>query len=215
MGLWGRGGGRGESGCADLTWSLEPDGLDLERCGWRDLPRWALLSGCHGWSRSPVRDDERWCADRVLGLRRRTTAAADRGAARESGGVSAYGRDLGPFTRFYERLQEGGRLIRFDKRGHGFSDRGRGESTLDSVVRDLTAVADAATGGPIDLVGVSLGGQAAVRYAATAPHKVRRLVLIGSIGEFNERERATSCALAEMYRANWGSRRRRWPISSG
>ena len=119
-------------------------------------------------------------------------------------GVSAYGRDLGPFTRFYERLQDGRRLIRFDKRGHGFSDRGRGESTLDSVVRDLTAVADAATGGPIDLVGVSLGGQAAVRYAATAPHKVRRLVLIGSIGEFNERERATSSALAEMYRANWG-----------
>jgi pimeloyl-ACP methyl ester carboxylesterase/DNA-binding CsgD family transcriptional regulator len=119
-------------------------------------------------------------------------------------GVSAYGRDFGPFNRFYERLQDGHRLIRFDKRGHGFSDRGQGDSTLDSIVRDLTAVADAATGGPVDLCGVSLGGQAAIRYAATAPHKVRRLVLIGSIGEFNERERATSSALAEMYRANWG-----------
>jgi len=63
----------------------------------------------------------------------------------------------------------------FDLRGHG--DSGWGDYHLDNFVADLIAVAEQ-VGGPVTLVGASLGGLVSLLTAATRPELVRSLVLV-------------------------------------
>ncbi|MEX2504270.1 MAG: alpha/beta fold hydrolase [Egicoccus sp.] len=65
-------------------------------------------------------------------------------------------------------LASGRRLVAFDQRGHGASDpvREAGRHTLDHYAADLTAVVAAGTTRPPAVMGVSLGGHAAVRAVA-------------------------------------------------
>ncbi|MCK0092867.1 alpha/beta hydrolase [Rhodococcus sp. F64268] len=58
------------------------------------------------------------------------------------------------------------RMVFFDHRGHGRSGAAPAETyTLDRIGRDLGVVLDAATSGPIVLVGHSMGGMAILSYA--------------------------------------------------
>jgi DNA-binding SARP family transcriptional activator len=61
-------------------------------------------------------------------------------------------------ARFYERLGEMGRLILFDKRGTGLSDRVTGVAPLEERMDDLRAVLDAVDSERAAVVGVSEGG---------------------------------------------------------
>ncbi|WP_165403951.1 alpha/beta fold hydrolase [Egicoccus halophilus] len=65
-------------------------------------------------------------------------------------------------------LDAGGRLVTFDQRGHGDSSPVRvpGGHVLDRHVEDLTAVVAGLASPPAVVIGVSLGGHAAVRAAA-------------------------------------------------
>ena len=72
------------------------------------------------------------------------------------------------------------RLLRYDGRGCGLSDRGIPMGTLDDEVRDLEAVVDAAGLDRFALFGRSQGGAISIRYAARHPERVSRLVLEGS-----------------------------------
>jgi pimeloyl-ACP methyl ester carboxylesterase len=72
------------------------------------------------------------------------------------------------------------RVIVFDKRGQGVSERAVAVPTLDERLADLTAVLDAAGAGRVALGGVSEGGSTAALYAATHPERVSHLVMIGS-----------------------------------
>jgi class 3 adenylate cyclase len=79
--------------------------------------------------------------------------------------------------RWLERLGSFMRVVHFDKRGQGLSDRETGVPTLDDRVGDLAAVLDAVGAERVALGGVSEGGSTAIMFAATYPERVSRLVL--------------------------------------
>jgi pimeloyl-ACP methyl ester carboxylesterase/DNA-binding winged helix-turn-helix (wHTH) protein len=81
---------------------------------------------------------------------------------------------------FLERLGSFGRLIRFDKRGTGLSDRPEGLPDLETRIHDVLAVMDAAGSERAVLVGYSEGGPMATLFAATHPERVTSLVLYGT-----------------------------------
>jgi pimeloyl-ACP methyl ester carboxylesterase len=82
--------------------------------------------------------------------------------------------------RFLRRLTSFSRVILFDKRGQGLSDRGGGPPTLERSMDDMGAVLDAAGSRRPVLVGISEGGPMALLFAATHPDRVAQLVLLGS-----------------------------------
>ena len=85
------------------------------------------------------------------------------------------------YTRFLTQLASFSRLIVFDKRGTGLSDRISGIPTLEERMDDVRAVMDAADSGKAALFGVSEGGPMSVLFAATYPDRATALVLYGSI----------------------------------
>jgi pimeloyl-ACP methyl ester carboxylesterase len=84
------------------------------------------------------------------------------------------------YARFFRRLAGFSRLIRFDRRGMGLSDRDVGPSTLEERVDDIRAVMDAVGSERAALLGVSEGGYMAVMFAATHPERTAALILCGS-----------------------------------
>ena len=79
-------------------------------------------------------------------------------------------------ARFYERLASFARLILFDKRGTGLSDRPR-TLTLETQMDDIRAVLDAAGSRRAALLGAVQGSQLCALFAATYPERTRELVL--------------------------------------
>jgi class 3 adenylate cyclase/pimeloyl-ACP methyl ester carboxylesterase len=78
------------------------------------------------------------------------------------------------------RLAAFARVIRFDKRGQGMSDRVPGAATLETRMDDVRAVMDAAASPRAALLGASEGGPMSILFAATYPERVWALVLAGS-----------------------------------
>jgi pimeloyl-ACP methyl ester carboxylesterase len=83
-------------------------------------------------------------------------------------------------ARFFERLSSFSRLIRFDKRGTGLSDRVGGVPTLEQRMDDVRAVMDAVGSERAALFGISEGGPMSLLFAATYPERTSALVLYGS-----------------------------------
>jgi pimeloyl-ACP methyl ester carboxylesterase len=83
-------------------------------------------------------------------------------------------------ARFYRRLASFARVIIFDKRGTGLSDRGSEIPPLADRVDDLRAVMDAAEVHYAALMGVSEGGPMSIQFAATYPKRTGALVLYGT-----------------------------------
>jgi DNA-binding SARP family transcriptional activator/pimeloyl-ACP methyl ester carboxylesterase len=83
-------------------------------------------------------------------------------------------------ARFYERLAGMGRLVLFDKRGTGLSDRMSGIAPLEERMDDLRAVLDAVGSERSVLLGVSEGGSMAALFAATYPERTAALVAMGT-----------------------------------
>ena len=85
-------------------------------------------------------------------------------------------------ARFLMKLAGIGRLILFDKRGTGLSDRVRvdGLPTLEQRMADVRAVMDAVGSERATLVGYSEGGTMCTLFAATYPERAAGLVMIGS-----------------------------------
>jgi class 3 adenylate cyclase/pimeloyl-ACP methyl ester carboxylesterase len=77
------------------------------------------------------------------------------------------------------RLSSFSRLIRFDKRGTGLSDRGP-IPTLEQRMDDVRAVMDAVGSERAVLLGVSEGGPMSLLFAATYPARTSALILYGS-----------------------------------
>ena len=69
------------------------------------------------------------------------------------------------------------RLIRFDKRGTGMSDRVAGIANLETRMDDVRAVMDAAGSQRAAIIGVSEGGPMSALFAATYPERCWALVL--------------------------------------
>ena len=85
------------------------------------------------------------------------------------------------YTRFLQRLASFSRLIVFDKRGTGLSDRVAEIPTLEQRMDDVRAVMDAAGSERAALFGISEGGPMSVLFAATYPERTLALVLYGTI----------------------------------
>lgn len=85
---------------------------------------------------------------------------------------------------FFERLGTFCRVISFDKRGNGLSDRVTDLPTLDERMDDMRAVMDAAGCERAALFGISEGAPMALLYAATFPQRVSALVLYGGFASW-------------------------------
>jgi pimeloyl-ACP methyl ester carboxylesterase len=76
------------------------------------------------------------------------------------------------------------RVISFDKRGTGLSDRVAHLPHMDERMDDLRAVMDAVGVERASLLGVSEGGSLAALFAATHPGRTQSLILVGSFARF-------------------------------
>lgn len=84
------------------------------------------------------------------------------------------------YTNFFERLGKFARVILFDKRGMGLSDRIQGAPSLEDTMSDALCVLDAAASTRTFVMGTSEGGAASVLLASTYPERVRGLILYSS-----------------------------------
>src|SRR6266540_1499265 len=107
------------------------------------------------------------------------------------------------YVGFFERLASFSRLILFDKRGTGASDRPRGLPTLESQMDDVRAVLDAVGSERAALFGAGHGALMCALFAATYPERTSQLVtwtvfprLPGSTEEHRE--------LIKQAREEWG-----------
>jgi class 3 adenylate cyclase len=96
------------------------------------------------------------------------------------------GAELPLAQRFWERMASFARIISFDKRGMGLSDREAGAYTLENVVDDALAVLDAVRAERVVVFGVSEGGSAATMLAATHPDRVSAMVQYATYARVSE-----------------------------
>jgi pimeloyl-ACP methyl ester carboxylesterase/DNA-binding CsgD family transcriptional regulator len=116
------------------------------------------------------------------------------------------------YAAFFAQLGRVARVLLFDKRGVGVSDRDLEPSTLEQTVSDARCVLDAAGASRAFIMGTSEGGAAAVLLASMYPERVHGLILasvspfIGGHGtEFPwALERGASLPLLEPAPARWG-----------
>jgi class 3 adenylate cyclase len=87
------------------------------------------------------------------------------------------------FARFLGRLGSFARVVWFDKRGTGLSDRVSGVPILEQRMDDVRAVMDAVGWHRAAVFGVSEGGSMSALFAATYPERVRALVLYGAFAK--------------------------------
>jgi len=114
-------------------------------------------------------------------------------------------------ARFLRRLTAFSRMLVFDKRGQGLSDRPGRPPTLEESMDDLKAVIDAAGFERPALLGISEGGPMSTLYAATHPSRVSGLILFGTFARMLEapdfRAGTTEEALnrwGEVVQRDWG-----------
>jgi pimeloyl-ACP methyl ester carboxylesterase len=84
------------------------------------------------------------------------------------------------YAHFLERLASFSRLILFDKRGTGLSDRPAGLPDLETRMDDVRAVMDAAGSDRAALFGYSEGGPMSCLFAATYPQRTSALAVYGT-----------------------------------
>ena len=84
-----------------------------------------------------------------------------------------------PWVEFMHGLARFCRLIRFDKRGTGLSDRVPRIATLEERADDIRAVMDAVGSEQAAIFGISEGGSMACFFAAAYPERTRSLILLG------------------------------------
>ncbi|MBF9032377.1 hypothetical protein HKCCE3408_18410 [Rhodobacterales bacterium HKCCE3408] len=108
-----------------------------------------------------------------------------------------------------DRLRAGRRLIRYDPRGTGMSDRDCGEVSLEAWVSDLGSVADAAGLDRFAIFCASQSAAVAIRYIVENPGRISRMVIYGGFPQGSMvRDRADGAAMtgamAKMIRDGWG-----------
>jgi class 3 adenylate cyclase len=110
-------------------------------------------------------------------------------------------------ARWLERLGRFARVIAFDKRGTGLSDRTGSAPSLDERMDDARAVMDAAHSERAVLLGISEGGSLATLFAASHPDRCVSLILYGAFAKFSGWY-PTEEKLAAFYRyveEKWGT----------
>ncbi len=98
-------------------------------------------------------------------------------------------------------------VVRYDERGHGLSDPGVTDHSLEARVADLEAVVEASGFGQFALMGMAQGGPVAIEYAARHPERVSKLVFYGSYAiarpDRSPEAEAMSATFEQMIRVGW------------
>jgi len=101
-------------------------------------------------------------------------------------------------------LHDKRRLIRFDFRGGGLSDREVADLSVQARARDIEAVVDHLGLEKFAIFAWSMNGPSAIIYAAEHPEKVSHLVLYGTFAHQENTERQPlGRALVDLIRADW------------
>jgi class 3 adenylate cyclase len=108
-------------------------------------------------------------------------------------------------AQFLSRLAAFSRLILFDKRGTGLSDRMAGIANLETRMDDVRAVMDAERRDRANLVGVSEGGPMSLLFSATYPERAQALVLYGSYARHPTISANNISQHVEMIDRAWGT----------
>jgi class 3 adenylate cyclase len=123
--------------------------------------------------------------------------------------------------RYFERLASFSRLIMFDKRGTGLSDR-VAVATLEERMDDLRAVMDAAGSQRAAVYGSSEGGALSILFTTTYPERVSALVLYGAYARLAWAPDYPDGVPDEMWdaglpqlEANWGRGLPLWALTPG
>ena len=90
------------------------------------------------------------------------------------------------FSEFFARFGSFARVITFDKRGTGLSERTLGFGSAEDRMDDIRAVMDAAACERAALVGISEGGPLAILFAATYPERASALVPWGTFARVTQ-----------------------------
>jgi class 3 adenylate cyclase len=113
---------------------------------------------------------------------------------------------------FLHRLAAFARVVIFDKRGTGMSDRTERLPDVDRRMLDIEAVMDAVGSEDAALLAVSEGGPMAILFAAAHPERTRALALWGTYARMTVApdypigiETAQLHQLAELFEPDWGS----------
>ena len=112
--------------------------------------------------------------------------------------------DIPGWLGWCEGLATNGRLVRFDSRGCGLSDRDVEDRSVEALVRDIKAVVDQLKLEQFALLGVLHSGPAAVAYAAQYPERVSHLVLWCSYSQAAEVRSPQAEAARALLDKDWG-----------
>ena len=115
-------------------------------------------------------------------------------------------------ARFHRRLASLGRLIMFDKRDTGLSDRAVGEDTAEQRIEDVRAVMRASGSNRAVLFGYSEGGPMSILFAARYPERVAALILGAASARWpaapgypcGEQTEEMASALEDLAARRWG-----------
>ena len=112
---------------------------------------------------------------------------------------------------FFRRLATLGRLILFDKRDTGLSDRAPGAATLEERIDDVRAVMRAAGSERAVLFGYSEGAPMSILFAATYPERVSALILGSAAARWSPAPNyPCGDGPEEMFRALYDIAEHRW-----
>ncbi|MEO0493874.1 MAG: alpha/beta hydrolase [Actinomycetota bacterium] len=116
------------------------------------------------------------------------------------------------FAAFATALGVGHRMIWFDARGTGVSDRYAADYSLEAQSVDITAVLDAVELERASIVGAGDGGLVAIHFAAIAPERINGLVLVNSAAGYldvppkhRDAVRDATRAMAATLASTWGT----------
>ena len=108
---------------------------------------------------------------------------------------------------FLRDIGEFATIIRYDERGHGLSDPGVTDHSLEARVQDFEAVVDAAGYERFAVMGMAQGGPVAIEYAARHPERVTQLLFYNSYAvaqpDRSPEALAMSDAFEQMIKVGW------------
>jgi class 3 adenylate cyclase len=115
-----------------------------------------------------------------------------------------------PAARFWDRMAAFARVIAFDKRGMGLSDRDAGAYTLENLADDALAVLDAAGVQRAVAFGISEGGAAATMLAATHADRVSAMIQYGTYARASRAPDYPEGIPLEVARSFWDHMLEHW-----
>ncbi|MCP4008209.1 MAG: adenylate/guanylate cyclase domain-containing protein [Proteobacteria bacterium] len=122
-----------------------------------------------------------------------------------------YFHNLHGYTDFLREISSLGRVITFDKRGQGLSERIPGAPSMEERMDDITTVMEATGSERAAFVTISEGGSLSLLFAATYPEKVSHLFICGgyAMGHGTDdypfrHSLEERLAKVELWRSNWG-----------